>query len=168
MEYRTKQLTSCVNSLYDLLVKRAGHELDSVLQTEYYKNLIFPFCPQLQSTDFSPYCNLNKRMGENLDWQCNVGTILDCLQQLYVDFTKVNGRQEITFLHESLFNYEEILTKITLCFLLCRPLSTVTMHSTHAFFHKLCYIPYMELNVLVIRLLVIYKHNHSMLRKQRI
>ena len=27
-------------------------------------------------------------MSENLDWQCNNGDILDCLQQLYVDLMK--------------------------------------------------------------------------------
>ena len=34
---------------------------------------------------------------------CNVGNILDCLQQLYVDVMKVNGGQEISFLHDLLF-----------------------------------------------------------------
>ena len=103
--YRTKpkQLTSCVNSLYNLFVNKLASELQPMFQTEYYKDLIFPFNPTSQETDFSPYCALNKRMGQNLDWHCNVGTILECLQQLYSDFLEVNGGQEISFLNDLLF-----------------------------------------------------------------
>ena len=101
--YRTKQLKSCVNSFYNLFVNKLPQDLKPALETEYYKDLIYTFNPQTEDPDFSPYCDLNKRMGQNLDWHCNVGTILDCLQQIYVDFTKVNGGQEIPFLNDLLF-----------------------------------------------------------------
>ena len=101
--YRTKQLTSCVNSLHNLLVNITYHELKPIMEIEYHNDLIFLFNPLAEDTDFSSYVNLNKRMGQNLDWHCNEGQIVDCLQQLYIDFLKVNGGQEITFLYDLLF-----------------------------------------------------------------
>ena len=101
--YRTKQLKSCVNSLHNLLVNKTYNELKKIFETEYHNSLIFLFNPEPEDIDFSSYSSLNKRMGQNLDWHCNEGQILECLQQLYSDFLKVNGGHEITFLNDLLF-----------------------------------------------------------------
>ena len=104
--YKTKQYTSCINSLYNLLtIDKNRKEIDDVLLTEYHKKFIFRFYPSLDSPDFSPYCNLIKRMGENLDWQCNHGNIRDCLQQVYVDLLKKNDDgTQMKFLNDVLFS----------------------------------------------------------------
>ena len=78
--YRTKDIMSCVNSLHNLLSKKSYEEIKPILETEYHNALIFPFQPHSDEPDFSSYCNLNKRMGENMDWHCNDGGILECLQ----------------------------------------------------------------------------------------
>ena len=101
--YRTNELKSCVNSLHNLLVNKTYIELSRIFETEYHNDLIFLFNPQPEDPDFTPYNNLNKRMGQNLDWHFNDGSVLDCLQQMYVDFLKVNGGQEIAFLKHILF-----------------------------------------------------------------
>ena len=102
--YKTKNLTLCLNSLYEIFYHRNCDELQLVFETEYNKCCIFPFMGvQVDETDFSPYNHVNKRMGFNMDWQCNIGTVLDCLQQLYVDFLKVNGGKNIEWLGDLLF-----------------------------------------------------------------
>ena len=86
--YRTNQLKSCVNSLHMILARATVNAIKHVMDIEYYKDLVFPFYPEPNSPNFAPYCNLNKRMGENMDWHCNDGTILCCLKQIYSDFLK--------------------------------------------------------------------------------
>ena len=38
--------------------------------------------------NFYTYYSLNRRMGENLDWACGDGMILNCVEQLVVDLYK--------------------------------------------------------------------------------
>ena len=43
--YKTKNQNYCVNSLYNLYTNSNGNDIETVMTTEYHKNIIFPFFP---------------------------------------------------------------------------------------------------------------------------
>ena len=103
--YKTKDRTSCLNSLHDVTIKRSIKELVTVLDSDYNKSLIFPFTGEIETIDFSPYNHVNKRMGFNMDWQCNIGSVMELIQQLYSDFLKIKDGKDLEWLEE--FVYDE-------------------------------------------------------------